>query len=174
MAAILIVEDEAQVRVLAESYLRQQGHQTFTAATMDEAVAILDQSGDIDILLAAERAARAGHSMPHLRFARRRRSLPGCSAANKRAHAQVDHHPYRRMLHPSSMAGDRNWPAVDVGVGALHGAPLRDHQGSIMPMARWSTAACGRAPGAAGLSSAHHEWRANDHRENDHAEETDS
>ena len=51
MAAILIVEDEAQVRVLAESYLREQGHQTLTAATMDEAVAVLDQSADIDLLL---------------------------------------------------------------------------------------------------------------------------
>jgi two-component system cell cycle sensor histidine kinase/response regulator CckA len=51
MAAILIVEDEAQVRVLAESYLREQGHQTVTAATMDEAVAVLDQSAGIDILL---------------------------------------------------------------------------------------------------------------------------
>ena len=66
MAAILIVEDQAQVRVFAESYLREQGHQTFTAATMDVAVAVLDQSGDIDILLAAKRAARAGHSMPYL------------------------------------------------------------------------------------------------------------
>ena len=51
MAAILIVEDEAQVRVLAESYLREQGHQTLTAATMDEAVAVLDRSADIDLLL---------------------------------------------------------------------------------------------------------------------------
>jgi two-component system cell cycle sensor histidine kinase/response regulator CckA len=51
MAAILVVEDEAQVRVLAESYLREQGHQTFTAATIDEAVAVLDQSADINLLL---------------------------------------------------------------------------------------------------------------------------
>jgi len=51
MASILIVEDEAQVRVLAESYLREQGHQTLTAATVDEAVAVLDRPADIDVLL---------------------------------------------------------------------------------------------------------------------------
>jgi len=46
MASILIAEDEAQVRVLAESYLREQGHQMLTAATVDEAVAVLDQPAD--------------------------------------------------------------------------------------------------------------------------------
>jgi len=51
MASILIVEDEAQVRVLAESYLRDRGHQTLTAATVDEAVAVLDRPADIDVLL---------------------------------------------------------------------------------------------------------------------------
>ena len=48
---ILVVEDEPQVRVLAESYLREQGHQTLTAATVDEAVAVLDRPADIDVLL---------------------------------------------------------------------------------------------------------------------------
>jgi DNA-binding NtrC family response regulator len=51
MAVILIVEDEAQVRVLAESYLQEQGHRTFTAATTDEAVAVLNKTDGIDILL---------------------------------------------------------------------------------------------------------------------------
>ncbi len=32
MARALIVEDEEQVRVLAESYLREQGHHTLSAA----------------------------------------------------------------------------------------------------------------------------------------------
>jgi DNA-binding NtrC family response regulator len=48
MAAILIVEDEAQVRVLSESFLQEQGHQTLSAATPDEALAVLE--GDIDCL----------------------------------------------------------------------------------------------------------------------------
>ena len=49
MAAILIVEDEEQVRVLAESYLREQGHETFSAATRDQALAVLDVA-KIDLL----------------------------------------------------------------------------------------------------------------------------
>jgi two-component system cell cycle sensor histidine kinase/response regulator CckA len=48
MAAILIVEDEAQVRVLSQSFLQEQGHQTLSAATPDEALAVLE--GDIDCL----------------------------------------------------------------------------------------------------------------------------
>jgi two-component system cell cycle sensor histidine kinase/response regulator CckA len=50
MAAILIVEDEAQVRVLSESYLREQGHQTLSAATPGEALAVLGDAGTVDIL----------------------------------------------------------------------------------------------------------------------------
>src|SRR2546430_16473226 len=42
MATILIVEDEEQVRVLAESYLREQGHQTLSAATKDQALAVFE------------------------------------------------------------------------------------------------------------------------------------
>jgi len=49
MAAILIVEDEAQVRVLAESYLQSQGHETLSAANLDEALAVL-ASQEIDLL----------------------------------------------------------------------------------------------------------------------------
>ena len=50
MAIILIVEDEAQVRVLSESFLQEQGHQTLSAATPDEALAVLEESDDIDCL----------------------------------------------------------------------------------------------------------------------------
>jgi CheY-like chemotaxis protein len=50
MAVILIVEDEAQVRVLSESYLQEQGHQTLSAATPGEALAVLDAHDTIDIL----------------------------------------------------------------------------------------------------------------------------
>jgi DNA-binding NtrC family response regulator len=52
MAVILIVEDEAQVRVLSESFLQEQGHQTLSAATPDEATAVLVDSDNIDILFA--------------------------------------------------------------------------------------------------------------------------
>ena len=49
MAAILVVEDEEHVRVLAESYLREQGHETFSAATRDQALAVLE-AAKIDLL----------------------------------------------------------------------------------------------------------------------------
>jgi two-component system cell cycle sensor histidine kinase/response regulator CckA len=50
MAVILIVEDEEQVRVLSESFLQEQGHQTRSAATPDEALAVLDGPEDIECL----------------------------------------------------------------------------------------------------------------------------
>ncbi len=50
MAAILIVEDEAQVRVLSESYLQNQGHETLSAANLDEALALLEGAKEIDLL----------------------------------------------------------------------------------------------------------------------------
>lgn len=50
MATILIVEDETQVRVLSESYLRDQGHQTLSAANVEEALAVLEVAEAIDLL----------------------------------------------------------------------------------------------------------------------------
>jgi DNA-binding NtrC family response regulator len=51
MATILIVEDEEQVLVLTESYLREQGHQTVSAATAEQASAILDVTERVDAML---------------------------------------------------------------------------------------------------------------------------
>src|SRR5262249_59384034 len=50
MATVLIVEDEDQVRVLAESYLREQGHQTVSAATPEEGLAVFEVVERIDVL----------------------------------------------------------------------------------------------------------------------------
>ncbi|MBV9558585.1 MAG: hybrid sensor histidine kinase/response regulator, partial [Pseudolabrys sp.] len=50
MGTVLIVEDEDQVRVLAESYLREQGHQTVSAATPEEALAIFDVVDRVDVM----------------------------------------------------------------------------------------------------------------------------
>jgi CheY-like chemotaxis protein len=50
MATVLIVEDEDQVRVLAESYLREQGHQTVSAATAQEALAVFEVVKRVDVL----------------------------------------------------------------------------------------------------------------------------
>ena len=50
MGTVLIVEDEDQVRVLAESYLREQGHQTVSAATREEALAVFDVVDRVDVM----------------------------------------------------------------------------------------------------------------------------
>jgi DNA-binding NtrC family response regulator len=50
MATILIVEDENQVRVFAESYLRRQGHRTISAATAAEALTLIDAVDGVDVL----------------------------------------------------------------------------------------------------------------------------
>jgi CheY-like chemotaxis protein len=42
MASVLIVEDEAQVLMLAESYLHEHGHQTLSASTVTGATALLN------------------------------------------------------------------------------------------------------------------------------------
>jgi two-component system, cell cycle sensor histidine kinase and response regulator CckA len=49
VAVILIVEGDTQVRVLAESYLKEQGHHTLSAATVVEALAVLEGAGEMDI-----------------------------------------------------------------------------------------------------------------------------
>ena len=50
MATILIVEDQEQILTLAQSFLDEQGHKTLSAATADEALAILTGSEAIDAL----------------------------------------------------------------------------------------------------------------------------
>jgi DNA-binding NtrC family response regulator len=50
MAIILLVEDEEQVRVLAESYLEEQGHQVLTAGSPDGAMALLKRTPHVDVL----------------------------------------------------------------------------------------------------------------------------
>jgi len=49
MAVVLIVEDEAQVLVLAESYLQEHGHTTRSADTTDGALAIVENE-HVDLL----------------------------------------------------------------------------------------------------------------------------
>ena len=50
VAIVLIVEDEDQVRVLAESFLQGEGHTTLSGATMDQALALLQSDEPIDLL----------------------------------------------------------------------------------------------------------------------------
>lgn len=57
MAVVLVVEDEDQVRVLAESYLEEQGHQVLSAGTPAGALALLQQSPAVDLLFTAAPSA---------------------------------------------------------------------------------------------------------------------
>ena len=50
MAIVLLVEDEEQVRVLAQSYLEERGHQVLSAGTPDGAMAILRRTAHVDLL----------------------------------------------------------------------------------------------------------------------------
>ena len=50
MAVVLLVEDEEQVRVLAESYLEQQGHEVLSAGSPHGAIALLEKTPQIDVL----------------------------------------------------------------------------------------------------------------------------
>jgi DNA-binding NtrC family response regulator len=50
VAAILVVEDEVQVLILAESYLEEHGHKTLSAATVTQATAIIEDDQPLDLL----------------------------------------------------------------------------------------------------------------------------
>ena len=50
MTTVLIVEDQEQILMLAQSFLEEQGHKTLSAATADGALAILTGSETVDAL----------------------------------------------------------------------------------------------------------------------------
>jgi two-component system cell cycle sensor histidine kinase/response regulator CckA len=50
VANILLVEDEEQVRVLAESFLQTAGHTTLSAGSVDQALALLETEQPVDLL----------------------------------------------------------------------------------------------------------------------------
>jgi two-component system, cell cycle sensor histidine kinase and response regulator CckA len=50
VANILLVEDEEQVRVLAESFLQTAGHTTLSAGSVDQALALLETEQSVDLL----------------------------------------------------------------------------------------------------------------------------
>ena len=61
MACVLIVEDEVQVRVLAEGVIQDLGHQPLTAGDVDEATALLDADSQIDLLFTDMRLVGEHH-----------------------------------------------------------------------------------------------------------------
>jgi DNA-binding NtrC family response regulator len=50
MATVLIVDDDEQILALAQSFIQEQGHKTLSAATTDEALAVLTGSTAVDAL----------------------------------------------------------------------------------------------------------------------------
>src|SRR5215510_7329575 len=50
VASILLVEDEEQVRVLAESFLQSVGHSTLSAGSVEQALALLNGPEPVDLL----------------------------------------------------------------------------------------------------------------------------
>src|SRR5258708_14411452 len=50
MSIVLVVDNEEQVRVLAESIIQELGHETLSAATVDQALALIRAEQSIDLL----------------------------------------------------------------------------------------------------------------------------
>lgn len=61
MACVLLVEDDENVRVLAEGIIQQLGHDTLTAGHVVEATAVLDVARGIDLLFTELRLADDVH-----------------------------------------------------------------------------------------------------------------
>lgn len=68
MAVILVVEDEAFIRVIAERTIQGWGHQTLSASDVDEALSLLRSPQHIDALITDIRlkaAALGGFELAH-------------------------------------------------------------------------------------------------------------
>jgi DNA-binding NtrC family response regulator len=50
MTVILIVEDDEQVRVLTDSFLRAEGNETLSAATIEQALVLIEGDKPVDVL----------------------------------------------------------------------------------------------------------------------------
>ena len=50
MARVLLVEDEITVLILAESVVQGLGHSTYSAGSVVQGLALLDDPGEIDLL----------------------------------------------------------------------------------------------------------------------------
>jgi DNA-binding NtrC family response regulator len=78
MAVVLVVDDEEQIRVLAESILQGAGHQTLSAASVDQALALIRTDPSIELLFTDINLAddaQAGLVHPGLELAQQARRL---------------------------------------------------------------------------------------------------
>ena len=73
MARVLVLEDDEQVRVLAEGILQDNGHEVLTAGTREEALALLKTDQQIDLLFTDIRLA--GVDQDGLEVAQQARAL---------------------------------------------------------------------------------------------------
>jgi CheY-like chemotaxis protein len=78
MPIVLIVEDQAEVLILAESILQRAGYETLTAATVAEAQAIINSKQHLDLIftdLALGNHQEGGITIGHL-IEQGRKDLP--------------------------------------------------------------------------------------------------
>jgi len=92
MAVVLVVEDKKQVRVLADSYLEEQGHQVLSAGTgwrarysasiaaVDLLFTDLDLKGDVHAGIELAKAAVKLRSQPHVLYTTGRAITDGMKA----------------------------------------------------------------------------------------------
>ena len=89
MATVLIVEDEKQVRVFAASYLRQQGHRTMTAASVEEALTLIEAVDGVDVLFSEVKLK--GDGLAGVRLAKQAaRRRPGMKIVYVAEHEATD------------------------------------------------------------------------------------
>ena len=131
MATVLIVEDDKQVRVFAESYLRQQGHRTISAATAEEARALLDVVDVVDVLFSEIKLR--GDELAGIRLAR--------EAARRR--------PGMKVLYVSERAPTDGLKPLLVETSAVLAKPYRVDQLRDVLAAAWARRRWCRARAAA-------------------------
>jgi CheY-like chemotaxis protein len=114
MATILIVEDEKQVCVFAASYLRQQGHRTFSAATTEEALALIEGTDDVDVLFSEIKLNGDALAGVHLAQQAARR-CPGVKVVYVGEHEIADR--LKPLLGGSSVVLEKPYTVSELKVG---------------------------------------------------------
>jgi CheY-like chemotaxis protein len=90
MARVLLVEDEISLLLLAESVVQGLGHSTFSASNRGQALALLDDPDEIDLLFTAapELARAVKHLLSQREDARRNTPRKGAPVRSSRGHFQ--------------------------------------------------------------------------------------
>jgi CheY-like chemotaxis protein len=117
MAVVLLVEDDEQVRVLTESFLQSAGHSTLSAASSDQALALLATDEQVDLLFVDI-------------------SLQGDAEAGlKLAKKAVELRPHLRVLYTSAQAQTDGMSALFVSESAYLPKPYTVEQlGTMLSM----------------------------------------